>query len=299
MAKRELSNILVTGAKGFIGSNLVEMAICGQDVKNQFNDVLPMDIRQGSVSPYLSSEICCKAGDDVRTLPWRMLEGVDVIYHCAAITDMIECNVDFMNAYDVNYIATIRLAEICDLFNFKPIIIFPSSFGAANPIPPSKIRQNVYFHTKYLCEKYLSQFANVIIVRFPNPYGPRGRADSVVTRFLKEDPITIYGDGSQTRDFVFIADLCRHLLDVPSLLGAKAKNQGQPIHIGSGISNTVNELVECIEKATGKKKQVKHLPRRPFDVDHPEIKTDLMCKTSLADGLEITVDYMKRYGWRD
>lgn len=217
------------------------------------------------------------------------LKTLDVIYHFAAITDMEECNKNKLRAYDINYLATIRLAKLCDLLDYKPIIVFPSSFGCEkfyDSMSQSDVYKNYYFYTKWLCEVNLRQYTNVVIVRFPNPYGKWGRGDSVVTRFIQENPITVYGDGSQTRDFVYVRDLCEHLLDISRLTEARSKSEDEIVHIGTGQPTSINELIKAIEETSGVKKQVNYEKPRDFDVQHPEIKADLVCTTSLLEGLK-------------
>ncbi len=200
-------NILITGHKGFIGSHLEERIgpINGIDIKDG-NNILTCD------------------------LP----DGIDTVIHLAAQSRVIPSIDDPVNDAHQNILGTIRLAKKYPNARF----IFASSGGAIQ-----KKIESPYGLSKYCAEKYIKLFCtNYAILRFPNIYGER--SDSVVDKFIKNNPITIFGNGSATRDYVHVSDI------VEAIMSALLNDHWGigTFHLGSGKYHSVTELA----KFTGK-----------------------------------------------
>jgi UDP-glucose 4-epimerase len=193
--------ILVTGHLGFIGSYLLKEL-----------DAYGIDL---------------KNNQDILNCP---LPDVDLVIHLAAKTSVIESVLNPIEDARTNILGTIRLAHHYRNTKF----IFASSGGAIQ-----ETIESPYGLSKFCAEEYIKMICNnYVILRFPNIYGKGSK--SVVEKFI-EKPVNIWGDGSSTRDYVYVKDL------VEAILLAQDWEQGT-YSLGTGKSTTVLELAE----ATGK-----------------------------------------------
>jgi nucleoside-diphosphate-sugar epimerase len=169
--------------------------------------------------------------------------------------------------YKVNVCGTLNLVQ-----SFKGLFIFLSTVGAYEPL------KNPYFLSKYVCEEIIRAApCKHIILRIANPYGEG--AKSIIQKWLQAKRIQIYGDGNQTRDFIYIEDLIDVLANPQRLQLNKTYN------VGTGVATTLNDLAEMIVKLT-QKKIIEHLPARGFEIYEPKIKPDIICRTNLKEGLQ-------------
>lgn len=200
--------ILITGHKGFIGSQLtlaLPKGVCGLDLRDGFN-----------------------------LLTCELPRGVDTIYHLAAQSSVESSWKDPLHDLDNIRIAA-RLAHAYP----DAKIIYANSCASIDKDSP-------YGFSKATAGEYLQKFhSNVVNLVFPNIYGQGSR--SVIDLFKDNDTVTIYGDGTHTRDYVHISDI------IDGLIKAKDWEAGT-YYMGSGISLSVNDLAE------GKK--VRYMPER-------------------------------------
>jgi len=257
---QELSSkrILVTGSSGFIGSHL-RKALSHADGLSR--------------TPSQETSIL---GDIVDThLP---VNDYDIIYHLAA-TVGTEASLDnSINTYRTNICGTLNLIR-----PFKGLFIFLSTVGVYEPL------KNPYFLSKYVCEEIVRAApCRHIIFRLANPYGEGSK--SVVQKWLKAGSIRIYGDGNQVRDFTYIDDIIDILVKPSKLRLDRAYN------LGTGVPTTLNELAKQIVALTGKKK-IEHLRARKFEIYEPAIKPDIICKTTLKEGLARSTKKENHFGF--
>ncbi len=173
---------------------------------------------------------------------------------------------DPLLTYKVNICGTLKLLQ-----SFKGLFIFLSTVGVYEPL------KNPYFLSKYVCEEAVRVApCTHIVFRLANPYGVGSR--SVVQKWLGADRVQIFGDGSQTRDFVYIEDAVDVFANPQKLEVNKTYN------VGTGKATTLNELAELIAKLSGKK-SIERLPAKGFEIYEPVIKPDITCKTTLKEGL--------------
>jgi UDP-glucose 4-epimerase len=173
---------------------------------------------------------------------------------------------DPLLTYKINVCGTLNLLQ-----SFKGLFIFLSTVGVYEPL------KNPYFLSKYVCEEILRAApCTHIIFRLANPYGVGSK--SVVQKWLNADRIQIFGDGNQTRDFVYIEDAIDVFANPQKLESNKTYN------VGTGAATTLNELAEMIAELTGKK-TIEHLPAKGFEIYEPVVKPDIVCKTRLQEGL--------------
>jgi UDP-glucose 4-epimerase len=234
--------ILITGHLGFIGHALfVSMANSGHYIDG-------MDIQTG------------------RNILTAELPEADIVIHLAAQSEVVESVKDPMNDALVNIVGTIRLLQHYKNARF----IFISSEGAIqetieSPYGMSKLCAEEYI--KLLCKDY-------VILRLPNVYGDPD-SGSVVDLFINGE-VKVYGNGSQTRDYV-------HVLDVVDAIKQSLEWVGGTYHLGSLEYHTVQELAET----TGK--PITYLPKRPGELQH----TPTQNNTEWRPKIEV-LDYIKK-----
>lgn len=240
-----MASVLVTGSSGFLGSHLREQIPNSDGV---------------DLTPSKTTNIIADVHD------FKDAAMYDVIFHMAAVTDIERGLKDPAETYKVNLCGTINLLK-----DFKGLFVFPSSFGVFNPLLCP------YFLSKYMGEQIVRRHLKYLIFRLPNPFGPR--SNSVVNKFLFDKQISIYGDGNQVRDFVYVDDVIEHFLGYWKL------EFNRVYHIGSGLATSIGELANIINSLCPNPKPIVYLPERSFDIKEPIIRADRVCKTSLTDGI--------------
>jgi UDP-glucose 4-epimerase len=247
MSKELLSKkILITGSSGFIGSHLCKALPHADGLSRK---------------PSQTTNIL----GDVMSLPIS-LDKYDIIYHLAAVVYPEVSVRNPVDTYLINICGTLNLLQ-----SFKGLFIFPSTVGVYEPL------RNPYVLSKYVCEEIVrAAHCKHIIFRLANLYGEGSK--SVVQKWLKADRVQIYGDGNQVRDFTYIGDII-------DILANPLKLQvGRTYDVGTGIPTTLNELAKQITTLTGEKK-IEYLPAREFEIYEPCMKPDLVCPTTLEEGL--------------
>jgi UDP-glucose 4-epimerase len=237
---------LITGSSGFIGRHL----------RNKLTSADGL-----SRKPSPTTDI---VGDILN--PPIPVDKYDIIYHLAGVVGTEKSMHNPIETYRTNICGTLQLIR-----SFKGLFIFLSTVGVYEPL------KNPYFLSKHVCEEIVRAApCNHIIFRLANPYGEDSK--SVIQKWLKDDFIQIYGDGNQTRDFTYIDDIIEVIANPSKLQLNKTYN------MGTGVPTTLNELAKQIIALTSDKK-IKHLPAREFEIHEPYIKPDIVCTTSLKEGL--------------
>ncbi len=254
-------NILITGGCGFIGINLISYLHRHTSHKLSVLD----DLSLGNKQALDEFNVQFFKGDIRNSeLVTSILEQQEIegIIHLAADTRVLDSIENPGFNYDVNCTGTFRLLEAARNLNVARFVL--ASTGGAiigDAIPPVHEEMvprpiSPYGASKLVGEAYCSAFAGAyglktVSLRFSNVYGPRSfHKGSVVAHFLKQivqnKPLVIYGDGSQTRDFVFVDDLCAAIENALSV-----DEGGLVCQLGSGIETSVNLLVELIQDVVG------------------------------------------------
>lgn len=266
--------ILVTGGAGFIGSHLVEKAIHdGHDV------VVIDDLSVGRRSnlkevegPQLSF-LQADVADLEKIAPY--FDGVDWVFHLAARADIVPSIQMPMVYHRANVDGTIAVLEAARAAKVKRFVYAASSscYGLATQFPTPETApispQYPYALTKWLGEQMVLHWEKVygipaLSLRFFNVFGPRGRTcgtyGAVFGVFLAQKrhgkPLTVVGDGTQTRDFTYVSDVVEALW-----MAMESSITGEVMNVGSGGSYSVNELVRLIGGETIS------IPKRPGEPD--------------------------------
>lgn len=250
-----MNAILVTGGAGFIGASLVPMLL-QQGYRVRVLDNLSV----GSAAALAGLDVELVAGDirDRATVD-AALAGMDGVVHLAAHTAVIDSIHDPLHDYAVNVGGTLNLLLACRDQGIGRFVFASSNAPIGENTPPideSKPARPLspYGASKLAGEGYCSAFhgsygLGTVVLRFANVYGPRStHKGSVVAKFIKDalssGRLTIYGDGSQTRDFIYVEDLCR------AILAALASDVGgETFQIASGTETTVLDLAHRIQAA--------------------------------------------------
>ena len=304
---------LVTGGAGFIGSHLVDRLVAeGRRVRVLDSFVVG---RRANLQQHINNPRVEVVEADVadKNAVHAACLGVERVFHLAARADIVPSIQEPEAYFRANVDGTFAVLEAARRHEVKRLVYVASSscYGipTAYPTPetaPADCRYP-YALTKYLGEQLVMHWAQVyrlpaVSVRFFNVYGPRARTSGTygavfgvfLAQLLADQPLTIVGDGEQTRDFTFVNDVVDALLTV-----AASDRAGEIYNVGSGGPVSVNELVRLL----GSPPTV-HIPKRPGEpdctwADISKIRRDLGWepKVSFADGVRVmleNIDY-----WRD
>ena len=302
--------IIVTGGAGFIGSHLVDLLI-----ENK-HEVIVLDNFSTGRSANLDHVkdkiqlIECELsinGDWV-----KYFKDVDWVFHLAALADIVP-SIQKPEAYfNANVNGTFNVIQACKHANIKRVIYAASSscYGIPDYFPTAETSaikpQYPYALTKRIGEEIVMHWAQVyqlpaISCRFFNVYGTRSRTSGTygavfgvfLAQKLANKPMTIVGDGNQTRDFTYVTDVANALY-----AAAKSNKTEQIYNIGSGNTVSINKLVDLL----GGEKT--HIPKRPGEpdctyADISKIKSELNWtpKISIEEGVKLVLDNIEY--WRN
>jgi UDP-glucose 4-epimerase len=268
-----LSN-LVLGGSGFIGSHLVDRLLeKGQPTRiygrgpNEFHTVpAGAEFVEGDLGNH--------------GLIREAVEGMEVVYHFVSTTLPKTSNDDPI--YDVrsNLVDTVQLLEVCVEAGVRKVVFSSSGgtvYGVPKTVPISEDHPtdpiSSYGIVKLAIEKYLSLFHHLhgldyTVLRISNPYGPyqnpasqQGAVSVFLQRIYAEQPITIWGDGSVVRDYLYVSDLVDALEAVSS-----GETEDKIFNVGSGRGVSLNELIDLMTSVVGERPRVEYLPSRSLDV---------------------------------
>lgn len=247
-----------------------------------------------------------------------ILKDQEVVYHLVSTTVPTTSNQHISQELVSNVIFSANLFEACIRCDVKKVV-FVSSGGtvygkevdcplkektATNPISSYGVQKITIEKLLYLY-RYMYGL-DYRIIRLANPYGPYQRPNGVlgaVTTFtykaLKGDEITVYGDGSVVRDFIYIDDAIRAIMKI-----VNGENKHRTFNLGCGYGTSIKQVLETIEKALGIKLNVSYLEGRKVDVpvnyldiSRYEKYYGALNPISLEDGIRKTADFMKKeYG---
>lgn len=306
--------ILLLGAAGFIGKNLtIELA------KRTEDEITLVDRNISFFKPIVSMNLknvrILEASLTVDTDFDSILKGQEVVYHLVSTTVPTTSNQHISQELVSNVIFSANLFEACIRCGVKKVVFISSGgtvYGkevdcplkektATNPISSYGVQKITIEKLLYLY-RYMYGL-DYRIIRLANPYGPYQRPNGVlgaVTTFtykaLKEDEITVYGDGSVVRDFIYIDDAIRAIMKI-----VEGENKHCTFNLGCGYGTSIKQVLETIEKALGKKLKISYLEGRKVDVpvnyldiSRYEKYYGALNPISLEEGIRKTADFMKK-----
>lgn len=269
--------VLVTGGAGFIGVNLVRaLGRHGWDAVafDDFSSGRRADAEECGYGEIVEGDIRDR---DAMTRAMRDV-GASRVVHLAAQAGVPASIADPFHDCDLNVIGTLNALVAARDAGVGTFVLASSNAPLGEVAPPASERVvpkplSPYGASKLAGEAYCSAFAAsfglaTTALRFANVYGPFSyHKGSVVARYLKavQDgrPLVIYGDGSQTRDFVFVEDLCE---GIAGALGNIAPGAAATVHLGSGTETTVSDLADLVVKVVGEPVEIVHEPPRAGEV---------------------------------
>ncbi len=303
----KLKKCLVIGANGFIGSHLVDELIENNmqvrafdryDTPQQFNKNSKIEIFKGDFFDDNSIEAA--------------LKDIDYVFHSFSATTPFTSDNDPYTDIEKNILRNVQVFEKIVKSKVKKII-FISSGGAVyghisedkrvteldapNPVSPYGISKlAVEYYLAYYKQKYGIEY---IIYRLTNPYGPRqitNQNQGVIPLFIKKiqesEEITVWGDGSSSRDFIYIRDVTRMIVSSFS-----ENTQHYTYNIGSGIQTDLNSIIVALEKIFKIKAKIKHLDAPKTFLKKTNVSIDRynnefggIQPTDLDNGLKITLN---------
>ena len=301
--------ILITGGAGFIGSHLARHFADQADV-TVLDDLRSGHARnlEGVRCRFLQGSIL----DDAALS--QAITGAQEVYHLAAMVSVPESVARPVECAELNTEGTRRvLAAALAAGSRKVVLASSAAIYGDNPtvpklesMPPEP--KSPYAETKLAGENLLEAYRRshglgATSLRFFNVFGPRQDPRSAyaaavpifIAKALRDEPISIHGDGGQTRDFIHVTDIVGAL----AYAGA-SKDMAGTYNVGYGRSQSILALAQEIVRLTGSKSAIEHLPPRAGDVRHSLASTERLlaagwkARSSVSAGLAETIDFFRR-----
>jgi UDP-glucose 4-epimerase len=305
--------VVVTGGAGFIGGNLCRRLLATDGVTdvvvlddlstgNRANvDGLPIEFVEGSITDDAALDQACA--------------GASAIVHLGALGSVPRSVADPMASHQANATGTLMVLEAARRHgNLHTVVASSSSVYGSNPVLPKHEDlacrpMSPYAATKLVTEGYALAYGNsyslpVLAFRFFNVFGPLQLAGhayaAVVPAFvdaaLSGIPLTVHGDGTQSRDFTYVGTLTAVLAEAV----ARKVTSAEPVNLAFGTRVTLLDVIAEIEKILGHPVERTHMPTRAGDVPHSQADNTRLLSLFpgiepilFADGLRATVEWMK------
>jgi nucleoside-diphosphate-sugar epimerase len=301
---------VVTGGAGFIGSNLTERLLADGHEVHVVDDLSTGHARNVPARATMHKGSVLDAAALAKAT-----KGAEVVYHQAALGSVPRSMKDPLASHAANLTGTLQVLEAARAAGVRKVVFAASSsaYGDTPTLPKVETMApqplSPYAVTKLASEHYMAVYhraygLRTTSLRYFNVYGPRqdpeGAYAAVIPKFilaaLKGDPLTIHGDGRQSRDFTFVDDVVQANLAA----AASTRADGAVINIGAGAQTDLNALANTIKEMAGSKSAVVHGPPRAGDVRDSLADLgramDLLGyapKVPVREGLRRTVDWFR------
>ena len=301
--------VLVTGGAGFVGVNLGRL-LSEQGYETRCFDDLSTGRREDAEGAGYTDIV---VGDvrDAESVA-RAARGCSHVVHLAAQSGVPASLADPLRDHDVNVRGTLNTLLAARDAEVSGFVLASSSAPLGDVDPPTHEGvvprpKSPYGASKLAGEGYCSAFAGsfglpTVALRFTNVYGPYSyHKGSVVAAFCKAaragEPMTIFGDGSATRDFIYVDDLCRGIAQAMT-----SAVRGVVAHLGSGVETTVSEVAEMVAARFGSSVPLDFQPPRPGDIERTFADITFARETfgfapstQLGTGLDRTVSWFQEH----
>lgn len=281
-------NILVTGGAGFIGSHLTERLVEGGHTVTVLDDLSTG--RKENIA-HLQGWIRFVRGSITdRALLQEVMQGIEIVFHQAALGSVPRSVEDPLTTHEVNVTGTFNVLLTARDAGVKRVVYAASSSAYGDTPTSPKVETMLpnplspYAVSKLVGEYYCQVFTRVygletVCLRYFNVFGPCQNPDSqyaavipkFITSALKGEPLTVFGDGEQSRDFTYIENVVQanlRAMESPHAVG-------KVYNVACGGRYTLNELIRQLEAILGRELEVKYLPPRAGDVKHSEASVQL------------------------
>jgi len=308
-------SVLVTGGAGFLGSHLVPHLL------KLGHSITVLDNLSAGKLENLSCvldhpKFRFQRGDILdKNILQDVFDGIDSVVHLAALIDISASVADPIKNHEVNIDGTFNVLHASMKHRVKKFVFASSTavYGDAKTLP---LQENFALHpispyaaSKIAGEAYCCAFANcfgvdAIALRFFNIYGLRsenspysGVISKFIQKIIKDEALTIDGDGEQTRDFIHVGDVVKAIV-----LGLQHEGlKGDVFNVCTGVPTNINQLVATLKKVTGKNPKVKHGPERVGDIKHnygdpskAKESLDFSASVGLTEGLQMLFEELKK-----
>lgn len=311
--------ILVLGAGGFLGTNLTihycekqECDITVFDYKEEFLKNTKKNCR--NKVKYLYGDFNAKLFDEI-------LDEMDIVYHLISTSIPATSNMAIEKDLNENVIMTTKLLEACVKNNVKKVVFISSGgavYGKEAGVP---LKENAptnpissYGIQKITIEKLLYLYNYLYgldyrVVRLSNPYGPYQRPNGklgVITTFIdniiKNKPLTVYGDGTVVRDFIYVDDAVNAIVNIAEGDGIdKQGNTHKIFNVGCGEGRSINEIIKELENVFGIETEIDYIEGRKSDVPVNYLDISLyeeiygkLINTSFEEGIIKTKEFLEK-----
>ncbi|WP_289281972.1 MULTISPECIES: NAD-dependent epimerase/dehydratase family protein [unclassified Methylophaga] len=295
--------VLILGGTGFIGQHVVKKLLednCQVTVFDRHADRLKLSGIEAINADF----------SDTLSLSESLI-GVDKVIHLISTSVPSSSNKDPVSDIQGNLVNTVKLLEIMRQSGIKDIVYFSSGgtvYGHPEVLPINESHTNhpvcSYGIVKLAIEKYLHMYSelyslNAVILRPSNPFGPgqthtgvQGFIGTCIAAALTGKPLTIWGDGSVKRDYVYVTDVA------DAAISALNYSKSDTFNISSGEGVSLNDIIQLVQNESGKKINLHYQEKRDFDI--PEITLDnnkakqllgWQPSTSFNDGLHLTLNH--------
>ena len=303
--------IVVTGGAGFIGSNLID-----ELVKLKYNVIAIDNLSTGLIKNLNHNlkkinffKIDISKKENISKLN-KVFKNVDCVYHLAGLADIIPSIENPYRYYETNVTGTLNILQASKLNKIKKFIYAASAscYGKSPTLPTDekcKVHTEYpYALTKNLGEKLVLHWEKIYKLdsssfRFFNVYGPRSRTTGAygavfgifLSQKINRKPLTIVGDGKQTRDFIHVSDLVNALV-----LALKRSKSGEIYNIGSGKETSVNQIAKLIG---GKKIFIPKRPGEPqrslANINKAKKHLGWRPKVNISEGVSMLIEIINQW----
>jgi UDP-glucose 4-epimerase len=299
-------NVLVTGGAGFIGSHVVDLLIekgCTVSIADNLSTG-----RMENINPGAKFYNIDMRDPGLQEVVAR--ERPSAVIHLAAQVD-VQCSLrDTRSDAEINIIGSINLLDACAGCGVNKVVFASSAavYGSPVYLPVDEkhpvLPQSPYGLSKYTVEHYLRLYremhgVNYTVLRFANVFGPRQDANGeggvvaiFADRLVKDVQPVIFGDGEQTRDFIYVKDVAG------ACVAALRRGDGGTYNVSTGKGLSVNHLYQSLKAVTGSTLEAVYQPSRPGDITHSVLVNARACvsldwrpRYILAEGLSETVTH--------
>ncbi|MDO6355947.1 NAD-dependent epimerase/dehydratase family protein [Caloramator sp. CAR-1] len=279
--------VLVTGGAGFIGSHIVDKLI-----EKGYETIIVDNLSTGkeeNINKKAKFYLCDITDKNTLNEIFKTEKPEFVIHHAAQIDVQKSIKIPAFDAF-VNIIGTVNILECCRDYNVKKIVYASSAAVYGNPTTlPIEIEHKTnpisfYGISKYTPEFYIKTFSDLFgfkytILRYSNVYGirqdPKGEGGVIsifIDRLIKSQPLIVYGDGEQTRDFIYVEDVAE------ANIKALTNGDNKTLNVSTNTSISLNKLIETMFKVAKKQVEVIYKEERKGDIKHSKLSNVLTKK---------------------